>query len=95
MPPFDHTNSYLIASRGVGVVVDPASDAAEALIQLDDVLERAGVRLVKAILLTHTHPDHTGGIAALQARFGDLPVYVHPLEHARLALPQRYALDEG
>jgi ribonuclease/clavin/mitogillin len=95
MPPYDHTNSYVIASRGVGVIVDPASDKAEALEQLDKVLEQAGVRFLKAILLTHTHPDHTGGIEALQARFGDLPVYAHPLERARLDLPYVLALDEG
>jgi glyoxylase-like metal-dependent hydrolase (beta-lactamase superfamily II) len=38
-------------------------------------------RRVAAILLTHRHPDHAGGAAALAARFG-APVRAHPAEAA-------------
>lgn len=46
------------------VVVDPG-DARP----VDEALERAGLSL-RAILVTHHHPDHVGGVAELAARHG-------------------------
>jgi hydroxyacylglutathione hydrolase len=54
------------------LVIDPG-DEAERLIQEIDGLE------VEAILLTHTHFDHVGAVAAL-ARHTDAPVYCPKLE---------------
>ena len=31
LPPYDHTNAYLVADAGVAVLVDPGSRAAVAL----------------------------------------------------------------
>lgn len=84
LPPFDHVNTYLVASNGVGVVVDPGSREDEAVAAIRDALENAGVRLLKAVLLTHTHPDHVDGLAGLLAAAEDCAVYVHPLEAERL-----------
>lgn len=77
------TNTYIV---GVGptVVVDPAvPDVAF----VEAVVEIAGE--VEAILVTHRHPDHTGGVAALVERtgapvraFGDVDaggLPVHPI----------------
>ncbi len=58
-------------------VVDPG-DARPVL----DWLERQGKRL-GAILVTHFHSDHTGGIAALRSAFADAPV--HGPAHERIA----------
>lgn len=89
LPPYDHTNAYLIADAGVGLLVDPGAADAEALALLDEALAAAEVRLLKAIALTHTHPDHVGGVegltAHLRARGGDAPtLYVHAAEADRL-----------
>jgi hydroxyacylglutathione hydrolase len=69
------TNCYVVRSeRGVAeaVVVDPGWDAASLRLEL----ARAGARCA-AILLTHTHWDHIGGVADLAEGTG-APVYVSP-----------------
>ncbi len=82
LPPFDHTNSYLIESRGVGVLVDVGSKEVGSLDVLEQTLQTHTVTLFKALLLTHTHPDHCAGAKVVQERF-DVPIYVHPLERSR------------
>ncbi len=84
LPPFDHVNSYIVASSGVGVLVDPGSAHPDALAATRAALAAAGARLLKAVLLTHTHPDHVAGLPALIASEGPGAVYVHPLEAGRL-----------
>jgi hydroxyacylglutathione hydrolase len=69
------TNGYVVrAERGApeAVVVDPGGDAASLRLEL----ARAGARCA-AILLTHTHWDHLGGVADL-AEGTDARVYVSP-----------------
>lgn len=93
LPPYDHVNAYVMAQGGVGVVVDPGSSQPAAQALLERALEEAGVRLLKAIALTHTHPDHVDGVPRLlshaAAQFGDTPpVLVHALEAGNL--PERW-----
>jgi hydroxyacylglutathione hydrolase len=67
------TNCYVVRSeRGAteAVVIDPGGDAA----QLRGELARMGAGCA-AILLTHTHFDHIGGVAELAEGTG-APVYV-------------------
>lgn len=59
---------WVLRHRGCAVVVDPG-DAAPVF----DYLNRSGDKL-GAILLTHHHLDHMGGVAALTERF-PVPVY--------------------
>ena len=84
LPPFDHTNSYLVSDGGVGVLVDAGSDTSEAVEAVKRAFKETNVMFLKAVLLTHTHPDHVAGVARVQERFGNPPVYVHPLELPRL-----------
>jgi glyoxylase-like metal-dependent hydrolase (beta-lactamase superfamily II) len=67
------TNCYVVrAERGApeAVVVDPGGDAAQLRLEL----ARMGATCA-AILLTHTHFDHIGGVAELAEGTG-APVYV-------------------
>jgi hydroxyacylglutathione hydrolase len=73
------------AGERLAVVVDPG-DARPVV----DALDRRGMQLC-AILTTHHHPDHVGGVEQLLAR-SDVPVYGPAGEH----IPGRtQALAEG
>lgn len=74
-------NCYLVRRAGAAsaVLVDPG-DEAERLIEEIAALDVT----VEAILLTHTHVDHIGAVAAL-ARATGAPVYCPALERAVLA----------
>ncbi len=88
LPPYDHTNAYLVVDAGVALLVDPGSELPEALPLLELALQRSGTRLLKGVVLTHTHPDHTGGVELIRsARLAgqdQVPVYAHTLEAPRL-----------
>lgn len=85
------TNCYLLFTERGTWVVDPPSDEEEALGKIE-----AGARGgIAGILLTHTHPDHIGGVAALVAR-AKVSVYAHPLAQPWLAAGLPFeALNEG
>lgn len=93
LPPFDHTNAYLVAHDGVALVVDPGSPDPAAVDVLADAMDRAEARLLKGIVLTHTHHDHVDGVGPLRAAAatgaafgaaGTPTVYAHTLEASRL-----------
>jgi hydroxyacylglutathione hydrolase len=79
-------NCYVLrAERGAPeVVVDPGDDAAQLRLEL----ARMGAS-VAAILITHTHWDHIGGVADLAEGTG-APVYVHERERDVLENPREY-----
>lgn len=84
MPPFTTTNSYLIVDNGVAAVVDPGSDDGGSLAALREALDSLGARLLKAVLLTHTHGDHCAGLDRVLSAFDRPAVYLHPLELPRV-----------
>jgi hydroxyacylglutathione hydrolase len=75
------TNCYVVradAAASTAVVVDPGGEAPELVLQL----ERLGASCV-AILVTHGHFDHLGGVADLAEGTG-APVYMPEGERDRL-----------
>ncbi|MEO6102448.1 MAG: hydroxyacylglutathione hydrolase [Pseudoxanthomonas sp.] len=69
LPAFEDNYIWaLVDDAGNAVIVDPG-DAAPVLAASNQGLWPAG------ILLTHHHPDHCGGVAALCERWPTLPVY--------------------
>ena len=75
-------NCSILSADGRAVVVDPGSEGE----RIAGLLARAGLEPV-AILLTHAHFDHIGGVEALQKAFPGLPVYAHPDDTVMFAHP--------
>jgi glyoxylase-like metal-dependent hydrolase (beta-lactamase superfamily II) len=65
---FKGTNTYLIGTHRLAVL-DPGPDEPA---HVEAVLNAAGRRPISHIVLTHTHPDHIGALARLQAATGAL-----------------------
>jgi len=87
IPAFSDNYLWLIEAAGRAVLVDPG-DAGPVQAMLD----ARGLRL-EAILLTHHHPDHIGGVDALLER-GPVPVY-GPLAESALIPAIDHPLDDG
>ena len=66
-------NAYWIdGSEGI-VIVDAGRNVTGGQ-KIADEVSRKG-RPVAAILLTHPHPDHVGGLGVLHENFSDTPIY--------------------
>ena len=81
------TNCYVARASptaGEAVVVDPGGNA----IELERGLARFGAACV-AILITHGHWDHLGGVADLAEGTG-APVYMAEVERPALERPQDF-----
>lgn len=75
----NYAYALVCPETGACAVVDPSESTPVA-----DALDAAGLRPV-AILCTHHHPDHVGGVLGLRARYGEgLAVYGHESETERI-----------
>jgi ribonuclease/clavin/mitogillin len=102
LPPATTTNTYVAGNERV-YVVDPGSGdprELERLLTLLASMEEAG-REIAGIVLTHHHPDHVGGLAALAAEL-DVPVHAHPATFDRVPVAldrkgrfERIPLEDG
>ncbi len=68
------TNTYLVGRGRHRILLDTGQGRPEYLPVLERALERAGCEGIQEIVLTHGHPDHTGGLADVLRRFGSLRV---------------------
>lgn len=77
------TNAYLLtdADRTKGIVIDPGMNP-------KPLFKRIGEMPIEAIVLTHTHFDHIGGVDELR-KWKDCPVYVHDAEADWLTDPKK------
>ena len=88
-------NCSILSENGKAWIVDPGQEADRII----DLLAKKGLEPA-AILLTHAHFDHIGGIPGLIEKFPDLPVYVHEKDapmigHPLNQLPPEYPPVEG
>ncbi|UTR14447.1 MBL fold metallo-hydrolase [Salipaludibacillus sp. LMS25] len=68
------TNGFVLYQGGEGLMIDPGGDEQKLFQFLDD----KGI-VIKAVLLTHAHFDHIGGVEAVRTKY-QCPVYVHKNE---------------
>ena len=87
LPAFSDNYLWLLEKDGFAAVVDPGDAAV-----VQAALEARQLKLV-AILITHHHPDHIGGLVALAAATG-ATVYGPRAESARIKGLERL-LDDG
>jgi glyoxylase-like metal-dependent hydrolase (beta-lactamase superfamily II) len=71
------TNSYLIGTGPERLLLDPGQGVPGYLPVLERALELASCR-IQAIVLTHGHPDHIGGVPSVLERHGALEVSKRP-----------------
>jgi ribonuclease/clavin/mitogillin len=68
------TNTYLVGTGRRRILVDTGSGVPAYPDVLARALDRAGCDGLQEIVLTHAHPDHGGGVADVQERWGPLRV---------------------
>jgi len=84
IPPATHTNCLIVGEEAL-YVIDPGagdeSEVAHLARQIDHLIELGG--RVEAILLTHSHPDHTAAADQLRSRYR-APIMAHAAAAAQI-----------
>ncbi|MCP4663061.1 MAG: MBL fold metallo-hydrolase, partial [bacterium] len=79
LPPAATSNAFLLGREEV-VLIDPGTPWPEEIDRLEQAVAAVAAqgRKLRAIWLTHHHPDHVGGAAEMRRRLG-VPVLAHRL----------------
>jgi ribonuclease/clavin/mitogillin len=95
IPPATHTNCMIVGEEALYVIDPGAGDEAELghlLRQIDHLVELGG--RVEAVLLSHSHPDHTAAAEALRDRYG-VPIMAHAATAVQLPFAVDRPLSDG
>jgi hydroxyacylglutathione hydrolase len=78
-----NTNAYLLSDpdTGKGIIIDPGMNP-------QPLIKRIANLEIEAILLTHAHFDHIGGVDEIR-KLKKCPVYLHDLEADWLTNPKK------
>lgn len=84
-----HTACFVVVEAGRAAIVDCATSA--SVPALLAALAHAGVARdsVEAVIATHAHLDHTGGMGALMAELPQAQLYAHPATAPHVIDPTR------
>lgn len=95
LPPAKFTNCAIFGTEHF-VIVDAGAvvrSERERIVEQVLIRQAKGQRL-DALLLTHHHPDHIGGMAYLRERFG-VPIYAHRDCEARVDFSVDHYVKQG
>ena len=88
------TNTYLVGTSKRPILLDTGQGIPSYLPVLEQAVRERRADGLQEVILTHSHPDHIGGVPAIQARFGPLRVSKKPWP-GRDAPIEFTAIDEG
>jgi endoribonuclease LACTB2 len=63
--PHTTTNGYIIGNERESILIDAGYDQPETRKELDQAIQKHGMAVPHAIILTHSHPDHAPGVRQL------------------------------
>ncbi len=95
VPPATHTNCIIVGEELLYVIDPGACDEGELqhlCKQIDHLLELGG--RVEAVLLSHSHRDHTDAAEAMRDRYG-APLLAHPATEQQLSFKVDRYLQDG
>lgn len=69
------TNTYLIGTGKQRLLLDTGHGVAQYIPLLEKTMREIGCEALQGIVLTHNHPDHSGGLISLRETFGAIPIY--------------------
>lgn len=93
--PLRTVNVYALVGHDGWVLVDAGMGTSHAREAFSAGLKRAGLDLadLRALVLTHHHPDHIGLSGELQEQSG-VPVYMHPIDEKSLRIIENGTMSE-
>lgn len=92
LPPARHTLCYLLQDAKGCLVVDPGSGEKQQLEQLEKALAIVDCQPT-AVVLTHHHPDHVGGLCWAAQK--NLPLWMHRRTAKIMNIENFQAIEDG